>query len=360
MTQKIAQLEKQLKSVKDEPKKLKLLEELSRLHVSQENFKSAYEFYQKAVDVKEKILNRETQKQITELETRYKTEQKEREKEIYRLRNVDLKKALKELKANQDQLVKQEKMATLGQLTAGVAHEIQNPLNFINNFSEVNTELLTEWIEEISVDDSLSEDEKKEEFEQMKKDIQANTDKIEHHIDRAADIIEQMKMHIPGKQSRKAMADINKLVKDASTLAYQSFLSRHEEFSAHFNFNFDDTIGKTKINRLKFSSVIFNMVGNSLYALHEAKTTSGQIDISSTLQKEKIEIRIRDNGPGIPNEIVDKVFNPFFTTKPTGHGNTGLGLSLSYDVIVKGHGGELKVETKEGKFTEFLIKIPSK
>jgi signal transduction histidine kinase len=262
--------------------------------------------------------------------------------------------ALKELRSTQTQLIQSEKMASLGELTAGIAHEIQNPLNFVNNFSEVSTELVDEMNEEI-LKGNL------EEAQQIAADLKENLYKINHHGKRAGDIVRGMLQHSRSSSGQKEPTDINALADEYLRLAYHGLRAKDKLFNATMNTDFDQSIGTINIIPQDIGRVILNLITNAFYVVNEKKKMEAAnyvptITVNTTKSSKNILISVRDNGNGIPKNILDKIFQPFFTTKPTGQG-TGLGLSLSYD-IVKAHGGELKVETKEGEGSEFIIQIP--
>jgi signal transduction histidine kinase len=261
-----------------------------------------------------------------------------------------------ELKSTQAQLIQSEKMASLGELTAGIAHEIQNPLNFVNNFSDVNKELLTEMKEEM---DKGNIDDAKE----IANDVIANEEKINHHGKRADAIVKGMLQHSRSSSATKEPTDINKLADEYLRLAYHGLRAKDKSFNATLKTDFDESIGNINIIPQDIGRVILNLITNAFYVVDEKKKSGLEnydptILVSTKKINDKVEIRVADNGNGIPLKVLDKIFQPFFTTKPTGQG-TGLGLSLSYD-IVKAHGGELKVETKEGEGTEFIIQLPAK
>ena len=269
---------------------------------------------------------------------------------------AELRDTLKNLKAAQAQLVQSEKMASLGELTAGIAHEIQNPLNFVNNFSDVNTELVDELTSELAAGNVQSAID-------LAKDIKDNEQKINHHGKRADSIVKGMLQHSRTSSGQKEPADINALVDEYLRLAYHGLRAKDKLFNAKFGTDFDNSIGKVSIVRQDIGRVVLNLINNAFYAVSErAKLESAlggympQVNVQTKLIGNKIEIKVADNGVGIPQKMLDKIFQPFFTTKPTGQG-TGLGLSLAYD-IVKAHGGELKVRTKEGEGSEFLIHLP--
>jgi two-component system NtrC family sensor kinase len=269
---------------------------------------------------------------------------------------------LSELKSTQAQLIQSEKMASLGELTAGIAHEIQNPLNFVNNFSEVNRELISELVEEVDKGNT-------EEVKAIANDIKDNSEKINHHGKRADAIVKGMLQHSRKSEGVKEPTDINALCDEYLRLAYHGLRAKDKDFNATMKTDFDESIGKINIIPQDIGRVLLNLYNNAFYAVTEkastgsvsASSASGYVPTVSVSTKrinDKVEIRIKDNGNGIPQKVLDKIFQPFFTTKPTGQG-TGLGLSLSYDII-KAHGGEIKVETKEGEGSGFTIQLPSK
>lgn len=261
---------------------------------------------------------------------------------------------INELKSTQAQLIQSEKMASLGELTAGIAHEIQNPLNFVNNFSEVNSELISEMIEEISNENYV-------EVISLANDIKLNEEKITHHGKRADAIVKGMLLHSRSNNSIKELTDINALVDEYVRLCYHGLRAKDKSFNSKLITEFDKSIGKLNIVPQDIGRVILNILTNAFYAVNEKKLSSvvdyePTVYVSTKNIGSNIEIRIKDNGNGIEQNIIDKIFQPFFTTKPTGQG-TGLGLSLSYDIIKKSHGGELKVDTKIGEYSEFIIKL---
>ncbi|MEO6290942.1 MAG: ATP-binding protein, partial [Ginsengibacter sp.] len=265
-----------------------------------------------------------------------------------------LQNTLTDLKSTQSQLIQAEKMASLGELTAGIAHEIQNPLNFVNNFSEVNSELIEELTSELQSGNN-------EEALLIAKDIKDNEEKINHHGKRADAIVKGMLQHSQKSSGQKEPTDINALCSEYLRLSYHGLRAKDKNFNADFKTDFDDTIGKINIVPQDIGRVLLNLYNNAFYAVNERKKTAGAdykplVSIRTKKINNQIEIKVSDNGIGIPQNIADKIFQPFFTTKPTGQG-TGLGLSLSYDII-KAHGGEIKVETKEGEGSTFIIQLP--
>jgi signal transduction histidine kinase len=258
-------------------------------------------------------------------------------------------------------------MASLGELTAGIAHEIQNPLNFVNNFSELSKEQIVEMNEELAVGNNQL-------AKEIAGDIKQNLEKINHHGKRAADIVKGMLEHSRTSDGKKELIDLNALADEYLRLAYHGLKAKDKSFNANFKTDFDPYLPKINIIPQDIGRVLLNLINNAFYAVDKrAMETTPQppnvqtdyyptVIISTTSYKSPsgdlgVEIRVKDNANGIPESIKDKIFQPFFTTKPTGQG-TGLGLSLSYD-IVKAHGGELKVQSTEGEGSEFIIQIPN-
>lgn len=268
--------------------------------------------------------------------------------------NDALQKSLEELKAAQQQLIQSEKMASLGELTAGIAHEIQNPLNFVNNFSDVSTELVDEMNEEIEKGNL-------EDAKQIAQDLKQNLEKINHHGKRAGDIVKGMLQHSRTSSGQKELTDINALADEYLRLAYHGLRAKDKTFNAATKTDYDDSIGLIKVIPQDIGRVVLNLITNAFYAVTERKKLAVEgyepiVTVTTKKFSDRVEVHVKDNGTGISQKALEKIFQPFFTTKPTGQG-TGLGLSLSYD-IVKAHAGELKVETKEGEGSEFVIQLP--
>jgi two-component system, NtrC family, sensor kinase len=281
-------------------------------------------------------------------------EELEQKRKAIEASNDALQNSLQELKAAQSQLIQSEKMASLGELTAGIAHEIQNPLNFVNNFSEVSKELLEEMLEEIENGDM-------EEVNAIAQDVIQNLEKINHHGKRADGIVKGMLQHSRSSSGTKEETNINVLVDEYLRLAYHGLRAKDKSFNAALETHIDDNIKSISIVPQDIGRVVLNLITNAFYAVNEKKKMhiedyEPKVTVETKKLKKTIEISVKDNGNGIPQKVLDKIFQPFFTTKPTGQG-TGLGLSLSYDII-KVHGGDIKVNTKETSGTEFIISLP--
>ena len=293
--------------------------------------------------------------------------QKQKVNKVLQEQKDKVESTLRELKATQSQLIQSEKMASLGELTAGIAHEIQNPLNFVNNFSEVNTELIDEAGEEMDKG-NISE------AKIILNDIKANEEKINHHGKRADAIVKGMLQHSRSSNGVKEPTNINALADEYLRLAYHGLRAKDKSFNATMITDYDETIGNINIVPQDIGRVVLNLINNAFYVVNEkSKQNIAGYEPTVTVATKRlslpsggpqgglggrsIEIKVSDNGGGIPQKIVDKIFQPFFTTKPTGQG-TGLGLSLSYD-IVKAHGGQLTVETEQGIGTTFIIQLPT-
>jgi len=281
----------------------------------------------------------------------YKREQKG--KKLVHAQKEEIEKALSELRSTQALLIQSEKMASLGELTAGIAHEIQNPLNFVNNFSEVNTELIGELKTELTTGNE-------QQAIELADDIQNNEEKINFHGKRADAIVKSMLQHSRSSSGKKELTDISALADEYLRLAYHGLRAKDKSFNAKFETDFDPSLPKINLVPQDIGRVILNLINNSFYAVGERRGAEGTgyeptVRVTTKKLDGGIAIIVSDNGNGIPQNVIDKIFQPFFTTKPTGQG-TGLGLSLSYD-IVKAHGGELRVETKKDQGTTFIIEI---
>jgi signal transduction histidine kinase len=278
-----------------------------------------------------------------------------------RQRTDDLTKSLDDLRTAQDRLVQTEKLASLGQLTAGIAHEIKNPLNFVNNFSAVSVELIDELREALGgahLDSKL-----RTEISEIADTLQSNLDKVVQHGKRADAIVKNMLLHSRQGSGEHRLVDINALVDESLNLAYHGARAERQGFNITLERSLDPTAGEADVFPQEITRVLLNLISNGFYAATKRKAEANGGDYEPTLAAatknlgDSVEIRIRDNGTGIPPEVKAKMFNPFFTTKPVGEG-TGLGLSISHDIIVKQHGGSIEVNTQPGEFTEFRIVLP--
>ena len=269
--------------------------------------------------------------------------------------------SLKDLRTAQDRLVQTEKLASLGQLTAGIAHEIKNPLNFVNNFSAVSVELIDELREALGgahLDSKL-----RAEISEIADTLQGNLDKVVQHGKRADAIVKNMLLHSRQGSGEHRPVDINALVDESLNLAYHGARAEKQGFNITLERSFDPAAGEVDLFPQEITRALLNLISNGFYAATKRKAEANGGDYEPTLAAttknlgDSVEIRIRDNGTGIPPEVKEKLFNPFFTTKPAGEG-TGLGLSISHDIIVKQHGGSIEVDTQPGEFTEFRIVLP--
>ncbi len=285
---------------------------------------------------------------------------KQKANTLLQTQKQEIENTLGELKTTQAQLIQSEKMASLGELTAGIAHEIQNPLNFINNFSEINNELIDEMHEAFDTENI-------EEAKSVANDIKANNEKITLHGKRADSIVKNMLQHSRKNSGEKEATDINALAEEYLRLSYHGLRAKDKDFNVKMETSLDETVGNIHVVSQEISRVLLNLFNNSFYSVNEKKKIAlqkGEVyhptvslttkRISSPLGAGGLEIEVRDNGMGIPQKVIDKIYQPFFTTKPTGEG-TGLGLSMSYDIIKKGHNGELQVTSTEGEFASFKI-----
>ena len=297
-------------------------------------------------------------KQLSEDKEAILTQQKAFLEQQVAARTAELSQSLAELRATQQQLVQREKMASLGELTAGIAHEIQNPLNFVNNFSEVSTELVSELEEEQQKPTRDPELET-----ELLSDLKQNLQKITHHGGRASSIVRGMLEHSRTSAGQKQASDLNALADEYLRLSYHGLRAKEKEFNAKLVTDFDPNLPLVPVVSQEIGRVLLNLFNNAFYAVQQ-RTTMGSttyeptVSVSTKAVARGIEIRVSDNGTGIPAGVLDKIFQPFFTTKPSGQG-TGLGLSLSYDIVTKGHGGSFRVESVEGEGSTFVIELPA-
>lgn len=282
----------------------------------------------------------------------------QRQKEEINQKSSQLEQSLIELRATQTQLIQKEKMASLGELTAGIAHEIQNPLNFVNNFSEVSAELVDELTDELDKGDT-------DEAKAIAGDLRQNLQKITQHGGRASAIVRGMLEHSRTETGEKRLTNLNALADEYLKIAYQGLRAKAKDFHTDLTMNLGSEVDPIEVVPQDIGRVLLNLYNNAFYAVQQRDKGQGQrgtyqptVTVSTTQLNGQLQIRVSDNGTGIPDVVKAKIFQPFFTTKPTGEG-TGLGLSLSYDIVTKGHGGSLTVESKEGEGTEFLIQLPA-
>jgi two-component system NtrC family sensor kinase len=261
------------------------------------------------------------------------------------------------LKSTQAQLIQKEKLASLGELTAGIAHEIQNPLNFVNNFSELSVDLANELKEEVDKDDI-----DKDLIKDLANDLTQNQEKINHHGKRASSIVKGMLEHSKASTGERELTDMNQLVDEYLRLSYHGLRAKNQNFNCDYELITDKSLPKIEVIPQDMGRVLLNLINNAFYAVNERKKQENsdyqpKVTVTTKVADNQLEIRVADNGNGIPETIKAKIFQPFFTTKPTGEG-TGLGLSLAYDIVTKGHGGTLEVESVEGEGTTFVVKLP--
>jgi signal transduction histidine kinase len=289
------------------------------------------------------------------------TERKRAETEIRAARDA-AEKALGELQTAQASLLHAQKMAALGQLSAGIAHEIKNPLNFVNNFAELSGELLQELRETTAPVAAALDDDTRAEVDEIVEMLPGNLARIAEHGKRADGIVKSMLEHSRGVSGERRVVDLNDLVEEALNLAYHGARAQDQNFNITLEREFDRTIAPLEVVPQDVTRVFLNLFGNGFYAADKRRREAGDgfrpvLMVATKDLGEGVEIRVRDNGTGIPPELRDKLFQPFFTTKPTGEG-TGLGLSISYDIITQQHGGTIEVDSTFGEFTEFTIRLP--
>ena len=341
---------------------------LYQYHKNLEQFREANEQLELHFSLEKELQKNSINQKMLNLEISQKAAEARKESEAIRLQNesltklnheireqkIKLEEALADLKATQAQLIQSEKMASLGELTAGIAHEIQNPLNFVNNFSEVSSELLVELKQEIEAGDLAG-------VRDIADVVIQNLEKILHHGKRADGIVKGMLQHSRTSTGQREPTDINVLADEYLRLAYHGMRAKEKSFNAILNTDYDETIGSVNIIPQDIGRVLLNIIANAFYAVGEKKKNfpdgyEPSISLNTGRNGNNVEISVSDNGTGISKTVVEKIFQPFFTTKPTGHG-TGLGLSMSYD-IMKAHGGDLRFETNEGTGSIFIISIP--
>ncbi|MES2649193.1 MAG: ATP-binding protein [Bacteroidota bacterium] len=286
-------------------------------------------------------------KKVSELSLQHKQEIEAKNSSLHETSNA--------LKAAQSQLIQSEKMAALGEMTAGIAHEIQNPLNFVNNFAEVNSDMIDDIRREIGLGNTA-------EALALADDVKKNNEKIAHHGKRADSIIKGMLQHSRKNTGIKEPTDLNALVDEYLRLSFHGLKAADKSFNAYFKTCLDPTITTIPAVRQDIGRVLLNFFNNAFFAIAEKKTQIPEgyeptLTVSTKKQEESVLLTISDNGNGIPDSVREKIFQPFFTTKPSGKG-TGLGLSISYEIITKIHGGKISIDSKEGEYTKFLIELP--
>jgi signal transduction histidine kinase len=273
-----------------------------------------------------------------------------------------LNRTIQDLHAAQDRLVQSEKMASLGQLTAGIAHEIKNPLNFVNNFAAVSAELTDELLEEIEAHRDKRLDDVADELREILSNLKINSELINEHGQRADGIVKSMLQHSRGDAGERMLTDVNGLLEEYVNLAYHGMRATEPDFNASIDRSYDEKAGSVSIVPQDIGRVLINLLNNAFYAVNlRARSDTGEyepvVSVATRGVPSGVEIAVQDNGTGIPDSVKEKIFEPFFTTKPTGSG-TGLGLSMSYEIITKGHGGKLDVDSEPNAFTRFIVFLP--
>ncbi len=278
-------------------------------------------------------------------------------------KNEEVERAMRDLKATQNQLIHSEKMASLGQMTAGIAHEIKNPLKFVNNFADLNKEIASDLNEELAKLEAHLPEDIAEDFKEALSYMQLNAEKIREQGQRADSIVRSMMQHASGGTGKHEPTAINDLVEEYVNLAFHGMRASSPGFSVEIERAYGEAVGQAPVMGQEMGRVLLNLLSNAFYAVHEhAVRADGAyqptVTVATRELDEGIEIRVSDNGPGIPAEVKEKIFEPFFTTKPTGSG-TGLGLSLSYDIVTQGHGGTLTAESTQGEGATFIVTLPA-
>ncbi len=328
---------------------------LVEVYKQKEDYRNALTNYEKYHQAKEEVINLEVITKLKNAELANQIEDERKKAEIHRLRNIELKNAYVQLEARQAQLIQSEKMASLGELTAGIAHEIQNPLNFVNNFSEVNRELIGELIDE-------ADKRNIEAVKEIANAIMDNEERINRHGRRADAIVKNMMQHSQSGNEQKEWINMNGLCEEYLRLSYHGLRAKDKTFNSEFDTDFDESLDRVYVIPQAIGRALLNLFNNAFYAVNERKLKSNgpfnpKVLVATRKENKKAVIKVIDNGYGVPQNLVEKIFQPFFTTKPTGQG-TGLGLSLSYDIITKGHGGTLSVRSTEKEGSEFMIELP--
>ena len=288
--------------------------------------------------------------------------QEHQNREVLEGKNEALTESYENLKQAQEQLIQTEKMASLGSLTAGIAHEIRNPLNFVNNFAELSSELTQELLEELQDQKEKIDSDSLEEIEDILDNLEQNLSRIDQHGKRADSIVNGMLLHSRGVSGEHALTDLNALLEEYVNLAYHGLRAQDTNFNITIERDYDESLEMVDVVPQDISRVFLNMLNNACYATHQRAQEAKEgftptLWVSTKDVSDQVQIGIKDNGAGIPEEILNKIFEPFMTTKPSGSG-TGLGLSISYEIIVDEHQGQIDVDTQEGEYTEFIITLP--
>ncbi len=352
-----------------------LHEALSRVYKARGDLGQALGHHEQFHALKEEVAGEAMSLKIHDRKVLAEIERAERDAEIERAKSEELKAKneelaalLAELRTTQDRLIHSEKMASLGQLTAGIAHEIRNPLNFVNNFSALSSEIVAEMTEAFDRFSDRLDDEQRSELKDHLETLVFNTTRIKEHGARADKIVANMIDHSRVGTHQRTVVDLNEMIEEYVILAHHALTARDDKFLVHIDRNYDQAAGEIELVPQEIGRVVLNLIGNAFDALRangEWRGESGELPTvtvstskTETSGNKAIEIRVSDNGPGIPDDVKSKIFEPFFTTKPTGSG-TGLGLSMSYDIVTKGHGGSLEVESIEGEGATFIVRLPA-
>lgn len=312
--------------------------------------------------IKEEVLGEQAQVRLKHMQISFDVEQANREAEIAQTKSAELERVIGELRATQAQLIQSEKMASLGKLTAGIAHEIKNPLNFVNNFAALSAEFAEELAQVLNEADNRPISEVTPDLMELVSGIRFNAEKITEHGKRADNIVKGMLLHSRGRPGEVRPVQINEVVNEYANLAFHGMRAQTPDFNVTIEKNLDEQAGLVEVVPQDIGRVLINLFNNAFYAVRERSLSETEpyspiVHVSTRAGDSHVEIRIRDNGPGIPDELSERIFEPFFTTKPTGSG-TGLGLSLAYEIITRGHRGNLRFESKPGEYTEFIIELP--
>jgi two-component system NtrC family sensor kinase len=312
--------------------------------------------------IKEEVLGEQAQARLKHMQVSFDVEQAQREAAIAQSKNAELERVIGELRATQAQLIQSEKMASLGKLTAGIAHEIKNPLNFVNNFAALSAEYAEELAQVISEADSRPVNEITQDLMELVSGIRFNAEKITEHGKRADNIVKGMLLHSRGRPGEVRPVPLNELVDEYANLAYHGMRAQIQDFNVTIEKDLDERVGLVDVVPQDIGRVLINLFNNAFYAVRERSLAETlpyvpTVLVSTHVRDGHVEIRVKDNGTGIPEELHERIFEPFFTTKPTGSG-TGLGLSIAYEIVTQGHRGNLRFESVPGEYTEFIVELP--